>query len=150
MVAVMSVGISRVRAGSLDPHPDHGGGLERLRAAGIEVEHAGSFDARRQNEAWRTWASQGRPFVTFKVASTLDGRVTVPGRRWVSGEESRRLVHELRAASDAVAVGMGTVQADATRLDARDVDDVGTPGRVAFGRRARSEGSDVGKRRGRS
>ena len=79
------------------------------------------FEARRQNEAWRTWMSLGRPFVTYKVAITLDGRVTVPGARWVTGEESRRLVHELRAASDAVAVGMGTVRADAPRLDARDV-----------------------------
>ena len=61
----------------------------------------------------------GRPFVTYKVAATLDGRVTLPGSRWLSGEASRRLVHELRAASDAVAVGMGTVLADAPRLDAR-------------------------------
>ena len=52
----------------------------------------------RQNEAWRTWVATGRPFVTLKLAVTLDGRVTVPGSRWVSGEESRRLVHELRAA----------------------------------------------------
>ena len=77
------------------------------------------FEARRQNEAWRTWVVNGRPFVTLKVAVTLDGRVSVPGERWVSGEKSRRLVHELRAASDAVAVGMGTVRVDAPRLDAR-------------------------------
>ena len=51
--------------------------------------------------------------MTYKAAMTLDGRLTVPGERWVCGEESRRLVHELRAASDAVAVGMGTVRADA-------------------------------------
>ena len=89
-----------------------GGGAERLRAAGVEVEIADLFEARRQNEAWRTWVTLGRPFVTLKVAVTLDGRA-VPGERWVSGEESRRLVHELRAASDAVAVGMGTVRADA-------------------------------------
>jgi diaminohydroxyphosphoribosylaminopyrimidine deaminase/5-amino-6-(5-phosphoribosylamino)uracil reductase len=71
--------------------------------------------------------------VTYKVAVSLDGRVVVPGRRWVSGEESRRLVHELRAASDAVAVGMGTVRADSPRLDARDVGATKQPRRLAFG-----------------
>ena len=72
--------------------------------------------------------------MTYKVAVSLDGRVVVPGRRWVSGEESRRLVHELRAASDAVAVGMGTVRADDPRLDARDVGATKQPRRLAFGR----------------
>ncbi len=76
---------------------------------------------------------RGRPFVTLKLAVTLDGRVTVPGRRWVTGEESRRLVHELRAASDAVAVGMGTVRADDPQLDARDVGATRQPRRLAFG-----------------
>jgi diaminohydroxyphosphoribosylaminopyrimidine deaminase/5-amino-6-(5-phosphoribosylamino)uracil reductase len=99
--------------------------------------------ARRQNEAWRVWKSLGRPFVTYKAAVTLDGRVTVPGRRWVSGEESRRRVHELRAASDAVAVGMGTVRADAPRLDARDVGAVRQPRRLAFGRGPLPEGSEL-------
>jgi diaminohydroxyphosphoribosylaminopyrimidine deaminase/5-amino-6-(5-phosphoribosylamino)uracil reductase len=79
------------------------------------------------------WKSLGRPFVTYKVAVSLDGRVVVPGRRWVSGEESRRLVHELRAASDAVAVGMGTVRTDRPRLDARDVGAARQPRRLAFG-----------------
>ena len=120
--AVLAAGVARVVAGSLDPNPEAGGGLELLRSKGVEVEHTDSFAARAQNEAWRTWVAEGRPFVTYKVASTLDGRVTVPGERWVSGEESRRLVHELRAASDAVAVGMGTVRADDPRLDARGVD----------------------------
>ena len=105
--------MARVVAGALDPNPKAGGGLEELRAAGVEVELIDSFEARAQNEAWRTWVAQGRPFVTYKAAMTLDGRLTLPGERWVSGEESRRLVHELRAASDAVAVGMGTVAADA-------------------------------------
>ncbi|MHB8470936.1 MAG: RibD family protein, partial [Gaiellaceae bacterium] len=89
---------------------------------------------RRQNEAWRTWKSLGRPHVTLKLAVTLDGRVTVPGRRWVTGEESRRRVHELRATVDAVAVGMGTVRADDPRLDARGVDAARQPRRLAFGR----------------
>src|SRR5205823_9528717 len=103
---VLAAGVARVVAGSLDLSAVAGGGLERLRAAGVETELRDSFEARRQNEAWRTWVALRRPFVTYKVAVTLDGRVAVPGARWVSGEESRQLVHELRAASDAVAVGM--------------------------------------------
>ena len=79
---------------------------------------------------------------------TLDGRVTVPGARWVSGEESRRLVHELRAASDAVAVGMGTVRADNPRLDARDVDVARQPRRLAFGRGPLPDGSELELRPG--
>ena len=59
---------------------------------------------------------------------------TVPGRRWVTGDESRLRVHELRASVDAVGVGMGTVRADAPRLDARDVAVVRQPRRLAFGR----------------
>jgi diaminohydroxyphosphoribosylaminopyrimidine deaminase/5-amino-6-(5-phosphoribosylamino)uracil reductase len=135
--------------GARDPNPVvDGRGLERLRSAGIEVELLDDFAARRQNEAWRVWKSLGRPFVTYKAAVTLDGRVTVPGRRWVSGEESRRRVHELRAASDAVAVGMGTVRADAPRLDARDVDAATQPRRLAFGRGPLPEGSELELRSG--
>jgi diaminohydroxyphosphoribosylaminopyrimidine deaminase / 5-amino-6-(5-phosphoribosylamino)uracil reductase len=132
--AVLSAGVSRVVAGCLDPVPESGGGLERLRAAGLDVELVDAFEARAQNEAWRTWATKHRPFVTYKVAATLDGRVTMPGERWVSGEESRRLVHELRARTDAVAVGMGTVRADDPQLDARGVEATRQPRRLAFGR----------------
>jgi diaminohydroxyphosphoribosylaminopyrimidine deaminase/5-amino-6-(5-phosphoribosylamino)uracil reductase len=130
---VLRAGVAKVVAGALDPNPKAGGGLEELRQAGVQVELVDSFDARAQNEAWRTWVSQRRPFVTYKAATTLDGRLTVPGERWITGEESRRLVHELRAASDAVAVGMGTVRADAPRLDARDVEVLRQPRRLAFG-----------------
>ena len=69
--------------------------------------------------------------------------MTVPGERWVSGEESRQLVHELRAASDAVAVGMGTVRADNPRLDARDVDAARQPRRLAFGHGPLPDGSEL-------
>jgi diaminohydroxyphosphoribosylaminopyrimidine deaminase / 5-amino-6-(5-phosphoribosylamino)uracil reductase len=131
--AVLAAGVSKVVAAALDPNPKAGGGLEELRQAGVEVELVDTFEARVQNEAWRTWISQRRPFVTYKAAMTLDGRLTVPGERWLTGEESRRLVHELRAASDAVAVGMGTVRADAPRLDARDVEVLRQPRRLAFG-----------------
>ncbi len=86
--------------------------------------------------------------MTYKAAVTLDGRVTVPGRRWVSGEESRRRVHELRAESGAVAVGMGTVRADDPRLDARDVGASRQPRRLAFGRGPLPEGSELELRTG--
>jgi diaminohydroxyphosphoribosylaminopyrimidine deaminase/5-amino-6-(5-phosphoribosylamino)uracil reductase len=146
--AVLAAGIGRVVAGSLDPNPEAGGGLERLREQGVEAELADSFEARRQNEAWRTWASLGRPFVTYKAAITLDGRVTVPGERWVSGEQSRRLVHELRAASDAVAVGMGTVRLENPRLDARSVGAARQPRRLAFGTGPLPDGSELELRTG--
>jgi diaminohydroxyphosphoribosylaminopyrimidine deaminase/5-amino-6-(5-phosphoribosylamino)uracil reductase len=128
--AILAAGVERVVVGAVDPTQ---GGIDRLRAAGVEVELVDSFEARAQNEAWLAWATLGRPFVTYKAAVSLDGRVTVPGRRWVSGEESRRLVHELRARSDAVAVGMGTFLADRPRLTARDVGADRQPRRIVFG-----------------
>jgi diaminohydroxyphosphoribosylaminopyrimidine deaminase/5-amino-6-(5-phosphoribosylamino)uracil reductase len=146
--AIIAAGIERVVAGCLDPNPEAAGGLEQLRDAGIDVELDDRFEARRQNEAWRAWKAHARPFVTYKAATTLDGRVTVPGRRWVTGEASRRLVHELRAESDAVAVGMGTVRADAPRLDARDVPVVRQPRRLAFGRGPLPADSDLELRPG--
>jgi diaminohydroxyphosphoribosylaminopyrimidine deaminase / 5-amino-6-(5-phosphoribosylamino)uracil reductase len=131
--AVLSAGVTKVVAASADPNPEARGGLDVLRAAGVEAELQDSFEARVQNEAWRTWVSQRRPFVILKLALTLDGRVAVPGERWISGEASRRRVHELRAEVDAVAVGMGTVRADDPQLTARDVDTVRQPRRIAFG-----------------
>ena len=135
--ALLAAGVAHVIAGQRDPHPEHGGGLDRLAENGVGVELAEgdlAFRCRQQIEEWRTWVSTGRPFVTYKVAITLDGRVRVPGARWVTGEDSRRLVHVLRAQSDAVAVGMGTVRWDNPRLDARDVPVVRQPRRIAFGR----------------
>jgi diaminohydroxyphosphoribosylaminopyrimidine deaminase / 5-amino-6-(5-phosphoribosylamino)uracil reductase len=147
--AVIEACIARVVAGAGDPNPKvDGKGFERLRAAGVEVDVRDSWEARLQNEAWRIWISRRRPLVTYKVAMTLDGRVTVPGSRWVSGEESRRRVHELRAASDAVAVGMGTVRADDPALTARGLDVVRQPRRLAFGRGPLPEGSELELRSG--
>jgi diaminohydroxyphosphoribosylaminopyrimidine deaminase / 5-amino-6-(5-phosphoribosylamino)uracil reductase len=145
---VLAAGVSRVVAGSLDPNPAAGGGAERLRRAGLDVTIVDSARARRQNEDWRTWVSSGRPFVTYKVAISLDGRVTVPGSRWVSGEESRRHVHELRARSDAVAVGIGTVRAENPRLTARDVAAARQPRRLAFGEGPLPNGSELELRSG--
>lgn len=133
--ALVAAGIERVVIGSLDPNPVAAGGADRLRAAGVDVELADSFESRQLNEAWRTWVTKHRPFVIYKAAMTLDRRVTVPGSRWVTGEESRRRVHELRAAVDAVAVGGGTARADRPRLDAREVETPrGQPRRLVFSR----------------
>ena len=149
--AVIEAGISRVVVGAQDPNPNAAGGIELLRAAGVEVELAEGelgFRARQQNEAWRTWITQGRPFVTYKAAVSLDGRVTLPDSRWVTGEESRRLVHELRARCDAVAVGMGTVRADNPELTARDVGATRQPRRLAFGEGPLPTGVDLELRSG--
>ena len=145
--AIVAAGVARVVVGALDPNPEVDG-VGVLRAGGVEVEVLDSFEARRQNEAWRTWIRDGRPFVTLKLAVTLDGRLTVPGARWVSGEAARRFVHELRASSDAVAVGMGTVRADAPRLDAREVPALRQPRRLAFGRGPLPPGSELELRGG--
>jgi diaminohydroxyphosphoribosylaminopyrimidine deaminase / 5-amino-6-(5-phosphoribosylamino)uracil reductase len=146
VAAIVEAGVASVVAGQRDPDPEHGGGLEELRAAGVDVELAEgelAFRCRQQIEEWRTWVTLRRPFVTYKVALTLDGRVRFPGSRWVTGEASRRLVHVLRAQSDAVAVGMGTVRWDNPRLDARDVPVVRQPRRIAFGRGPLPEGSEL-------
>ncbi len=149
--ALVAAGIARVVAGAEDPNPEISG-FERLRAAGVEVEVAEGelgFRARAQNEGYRTWVAQGRPFVIYKVAAMLDGRVTLPGRRWVTGEASRRLVHELRAQVDAVAVGMGTVRADMPLLTARGVGAERQPRRLAFGSGPLPEDSELELRSGR-
>ena len=148
--AVVEAGVSRVVAAVGDPNPKvNGRGFARLRKGGVEVEVADLWEARVQNEAWRVWVAQGRPFVTYKVAATIDGRVTVPGERWVSGEESRSRVHELRASSDAVAVGMGTVRADDPALTARGAGAERQPRRLAFGNGPLPEGSELELRSGR-
>jgi diaminohydroxyphosphoribosylaminopyrimidine deaminase / 5-amino-6-(5-phosphoribosylamino)uracil reductase len=149
--ALIEAGVAGVVAGQRDPVPEHAGGLDRLRAAGVDVQLADgdvAFRCRQQIEEWRTWVTKRRPFVTYKVAVTLDGRVTVPGGRWVTGDAARRLVHVLRAASDAVAVGMGTVRSDNPRLDARDVPVLRQPRRIAFGSGPLPEGSELELRSG--
>ena len=147
--AILAAGIARVVYGAIDPNPKAAGGAERLRNEGVDVELVDSFDARAVNEAWRTWVAKRRPYVIYKAAVTLDGRVTVPGERWVTGEESRRAVHELRAAVDAVAVGGGTARADLPSLDARDVETPrGQPRRLVFSAGPLPDGLDLELRTG--
>ncbi len=147
--AILAAGVERVVVGARDPNPVACGGAELLRAAGIDVEEIDAPEARALEEAWRTWVVRRRPFVIYKAAMTLDGRVTVPGERWVTGEESRRRVHELRAEVDAVAVGAGTARIDLPRLDARDVDTPrGQPRRLVFARGALPAGLELEVRSG--
>ena len=150
--ALVAAGVARVVAAVGDPNPEtNGAGFARLRAAGVEVELPGGeleWRARVQNEAFRLWVTDHRPFVLYKAAVTLDGRVTVPGSRWVTGEESRRRVHELRARMDAAAVGMGTVRVDEPQLTARDVGAERQPRRLAFGSGPLPAGTELELRTG--
>jgi diaminohydroxyphosphoribosylaminopyrimidine deaminase / 5-amino-6-(5-phosphoribosylamino)uracil reductase len=149
--AVTDAGISRVVVGARDPNPSAAGGVEQLRAADVDVEVVDgelAFRARQQNEAWLTWIMKQRPFVTYKVAVTLDGRVTMPGSRWVSGDESRRLVHELRGAADAVAVGGETARVDRPELTARQVGAPRQPRTLVFGSKPLPDGLELELRPG--
>lgn len=121
--AIRQAGIARVVVGCPDPTELAGGGADVLRAAGISVEMGvlGEEVARGPLEAWLTSRSLDRPFVTWKYAATLDGRSAAADgtSRWVTGAASRADVHRLRAESDAVMAGVGTVLADDPLLDAR-------------------------------
>lgn len=121
-VALIEAGVSRVVYSETDPGEASGGGSERLREAGVEViagvlaDEVGEFLRR-----WLTANRLRRPFVTVKWASSLDGRAaaTDGSSQWITGTASRQLVHEERAAHDAIAVGTGTVLADNPSLTAR-------------------------------
>ncbi|HET9552063.1 MAG TPA: bifunctional diaminohydroxyphosphoribosylaminopyrimidine deaminase/5-amino-6-(5-phosphoribosylamino)uracil reductase RibD [Anaeromyxobacteraceae bacterium] len=122
-VALVEAGVARVVAGSRDPNPlVDGRGLARLRRAGVAVV-AGLLreECDALNAPWLTFMTAGRPYVTLKLAATLDGRVaTASGdSRWVTGPEARAWVHRLRDQVDAVLVGRGTALADDPRLTAR-------------------------------
>jgi diaminohydroxyphosphoribosylaminopyrimidine deaminase / 5-amino-6-(5-phosphoribosylamino)uracil reductase len=127
--ALISAGIRRVVAGISDPNPLVAGqGFERLRAAGIEVA-AGLFEreARKLNESFARYIASSRPLVTLKSGMTLDGKIAPPPGEsvnpsamgtggatggWITSEEARRHVQELRHESDAIMVGVGTIIAD--------------------------------------
>ncbi|HET7874986.1 MAG TPA: bifunctional diaminohydroxyphosphoribosylaminopyrimidine deaminase/5-amino-6-(5-phosphoribosylamino)uracil reductase RibD [Methylomirabilota bacterium] len=121
--AVLRAGVARVVAATSDPNPRvRGGGLQALRAAGVEVAR-GCLDgeARRLNRAFFTAMKRLRPHVTLKCAMTLDGKIAAADRasRWITGPEARREAHRLRSESDAVVVGIGTALADDPELTVR-------------------------------
>jgi diaminohydroxyphosphoribosylaminopyrimidine deaminase/5-amino-6-(5-phosphoribosylamino)uracil reductase len=141
--ALLEAGISRVVIASDDPSEKAAGrGPGILRDGGVEVVLAAGEEAtaaRLLNQPFRKHARTGLPLVILKLAISLDGRTaTAPGGSpWISGPESRALVHRWRAEADAIAVGIGTVLADDPLLTARDVDGARQPLRVVFDRRAR-------------
>jgi diaminohydroxyphosphoribosylaminopyrimidine deaminase / 5-amino-6-(5-phosphoribosylamino)uracil reductase len=140
--AILEAGIARVVVASEDPSEKAAGrGPGILRDGGIEVELAAGAEAtaaRRLNQPFRKHARTGLPLVVLKMAMSLDGQTTTaPGdSAWISGPESRELVHEWRAESDAIAVGIGTLLADDPLLTAR-IEDARQPTRVVFDSKAR-------------
>ncbi len=122
--ALVDAGIKRAVIGCGDPFPKvRGKGIAILRKAGIAVTLGVLEDeCRLINEGFFTRVEKGRPMVTLKLAMTLDGRIAAASgdSQWISGDESRALVHRWRRYSDAVMVGAGTVVADNPRLTCRD------------------------------
>jgi diaminohydroxyphosphoribosylaminopyrimidine deaminase / 5-amino-6-(5-phosphoribosylamino)uracil reductase len=137
--AVLAAGVSRVVVGVLDPDPQVAGqGVARLEAAGVAVTvGVGAAAVAEQLAPYLKHRRTGRPWVVLKLAATLDGRTAAAdgSSRWITGEEARRDAHRLRARSDAVLVGAGTVRADDPELTVRlDPPPAVQPLRVVLGR----------------
>lgn len=137
--AIHDAGIARVVYAMSDPHPVAGGGGAWLRAHGVDV--LADVDVHRAsaiNEPWVHAVRRQRPWVTYKVAMTLDARAAAADgtSQWISSEESRRDAHLLRSRVQAIIVGTGTALADDPALTVRDVPTQATPMRVVVGQRS--------------
>ena len=123
--ALLAAGVARVVVAAGDPNPLVAGrGLDRLRAAGVAVTTGVlAAEAHALNEAFERWITTRRPFVTLKLATSLDGRIAARtgASRWITGPAARARVHRMRADADAVLVGSGTALADDPRLTPRGV-----------------------------
>jgi diaminohydroxyphosphoribosylaminopyrimidine deaminase/5-amino-6-(5-phosphoribosylamino)uracil reductase len=128
--ALLAAGVRRVVHALPDPTPEAAGGAQRLRDAGVEVEGGLLADeAARVNRGWVHGLTHGRPLVTWKLATSLDGRSAAADgtSRWVSNPASRRDTHRLRGEADVMMVGTGTVLVDGPRLNVRDEHDQPLP-----------------------
>ncbi|MFD1826860.1 MULTISPECIES: bifunctional diaminohydroxyphosphoribosylaminopyrimidine deaminase/5-amino-6-(5-phosphoribosylamino)uracil reductase RibD [Mumia] len=149
--ALILAGVARVVYAQDDPNPAAAGGADRLRSAGIEVESGLlATEAEALNVAWTHAVRTGRPYVTWKLAATLDGRSAAADgtSQWITGPDARLDVQRLRARCDAILVGTGTVTADDPRLTLRDDEDAPLPyerqlTRVAMGEREVPEDARV-------
>jgi diaminohydroxyphosphoribosylaminopyrimidine deaminase/5-amino-6-(5-phosphoribosylamino)uracil reductase len=136
--ALIQAGVARVVAAAVDPFPQvNGGGLARLRAAGVQVDLAEpelAAAAREINIGFFSRLERGRPWVRLKVAASLDGRTALPDGRskWITGPEARRDGHAWRRRAGAVLTGIGTVLADDPQLDVRLVPTARQPLRVVL------------------
>ncbi len=126
---IIKAKISRVIIGMEDPNPKVSGkGMRELRRHGIEVgEGLFKSEAQRLNEAYIKYVTTSKPFVILKVAMTLDGKIATPEgqSKWITCEQSRRLVHKMRSSVDAILTAVGTVKVDNPHLTARP----GKPGK---------------------
>jgi diaminohydroxyphosphoribosylaminopyrimidine deaminase/5-amino-6-(5-phosphoribosylamino)uracil reductase len=134
--AIIDAGVSRVVVGTLDPDSKvSGSGVQQLRDAGLTVD-VGVLEqeVKQQLAAYLHHRATGRPFVVLKMASTIDGRIAAAdgSSKWITGETARKRVHQLRAESDAIVVGAGTVRADDPSLTVRDADGP-SPRRIVLG-----------------
>jgi diaminohydroxyphosphoribosylaminopyrimidine deaminase/5-amino-6-(5-phosphoribosylamino)uracil reductase len=122
--AIVNAKISRVVVGCIDPNPHvAGGGIERLRGLGLRVDiDCREREARKLIAPWAKFVTSGVPYVTLKLALSLDGRIATRtgASKWVTGPEARARVHLLRAQHDAAIIGIGTAIADDPRLTVRD------------------------------
>ena len=134
--AIIEAGVIRVVVGTLDPDAKvAGSGAQQLRNAGLTVDVGVlEHEVRAQLAPYLHHRLTGRPFVVLKMASTIDGRIAAAdgSSKWITGDTARKRVHQLRAESDAIVVGAGTVRADNPTLTVRDVHGP-SPRRIVLG-----------------
>jgi diaminohydroxyphosphoribosylaminopyrimidine deaminase/5-amino-6-(5-phosphoribosylamino)uracil reductase len=139
--AILAAKVKRVVVGCRDPNPNvQGGGLERLRSAGVEVVFGvAEPEAKQLIAPWTKFVTAGLPYVSLKLALSLDGRIAtrLGHSKWVTGPDARLRVHALRARHDGIAIGIGTAIADDPRLTVRDVTGR-SPVRIVFDTRLRT------------
>ena len=144
--AIIDAGIKSVVYAVADPNTVAAGGAATLKAAGIEVvAGVGADEATHSNRAWLTKIIKGRPFITWKVAATLDGKVAaVDGTsKWITNEASRADVQKVRRSVDAIMVGTQTAIADDPHLVPRDGSVASNPLRIVCGTQELPKGAHV-------
>ncbi|WP_197676133.1 bifunctional diaminohydroxyphosphoribosylaminopyrimidine deaminase/5-amino-6-(5-phosphoribosylamino)uracil reductase RibD [Nakamurella panacisegetis] len=156
--ALIAAGVAKVIVAVRDPWPAAAGGVDVLRAAGVEVHEVGDTDSPAEdvNRVWLTATRKRRAFVTFKAGMTIDARVAAADgtSRWITSPESRADVHRLRGEVDTMMVGVGTVLADDPLLTVRDADGelvgrqplrvvIDSPGRTPSDARVRNDDAET-------